>query len=181
MRFGRSSPERSLRDSEGMVRSSLSAFIMSVLREAGADRRWITDGSLRNRCGYPRREQSAKICKAKRRDPNCSDHNQNPVLQIPRAEKKPRLRSRCLTRLTNLNFVSCTHNRQAFRRATSKIVVNSAALKTSLSAPRRCYLSVVFNDAGRLARVRGQGMRTRPSELISARNKLHPAPLHRHR
>jgi hypothetical protein len=46
-----------------------------VLREAGADRRWITGGSLRNRCGYPRREQSAKTCKAKRRDPNCSDHN----------------------------------------------------------------------------------------------------------
>jgi hypothetical protein len=80
----------------------------SVLREAGADRRWITDGSLRNRCGYPRREQSAKTCKAKRRDPNCSDHNRTPFFKYRELRKKPRLRSRCLTRLTNLNFVSCT-------------------------------------------------------------------------
>ena len=50
----------------------------SVLPEAGVDRRWITDGCLGNRCGYPRREQSAETCKAKRRDPNCSDHNRTP-------------------------------------------------------------------------------------------------------
>ena len=80
----------------------------SVLREAGADRRWIAGGSLRNRCGYPRREQSAKTCKAKRRDPNCSDHNRTPFFKYRELRKKTRLRSRCLTRLTNLNFVSCT-------------------------------------------------------------------------
>ncbi len=79
-----------------------------VLREAGADRRWITGGSLRNRCGYPRCEQSAKTCKAKRRDPNCSDHNRTPFFKYRELRKKPRLRRRCLTGLTNLNFVSCT-------------------------------------------------------------------------
>jgi hypothetical protein len=61
----------------------------SVLREAGADRRWITDGSLRNRCGYLRREQSAKTCKAKRRDPNCSDHNRTPFFKYRELRKKP--------------------------------------------------------------------------------------------
>jgi hypothetical protein len=60
-----------------------------VLREAGADRRWITDGSLRNRCGYPRREQSAKTCKAKRRDPNCSDHNRTPFFKYRELRKNP--------------------------------------------------------------------------------------------
>jgi hypothetical protein len=79
-----------------------------VLREAGAGRRWITDGSLGNRCGYPRREQSAKTCKAKRRDPNCSDHNRTPFFKYRELRKKPRLRRRCLTGSTNPDFVSCT-------------------------------------------------------------------------
>src|SRR5712691_6125374 len=59
-----------------------------VLREAGAGRRWILGGSLGNRCGYPRREQSAKTCKAKRRDPNCSDQNRTPFFKYRELRKK---------------------------------------------------------------------------------------------
>ena len=61
----------------------------SVLHEASADRRWITDGCLGNRCGYPRREQSAKTCKAKRRDPNCSDQNRTPFFKYRELRRNP--------------------------------------------------------------------------------------------
>ena len=61
----------------------------SVLHEASADRRWITDGCLGNRCGYPRREQSAKTCKAKRRDPNWSDHNRTPFFKYRELRRNP--------------------------------------------------------------------------------------------
>jgi hypothetical protein len=47
---------------------------------ADADGVRIADRFFGNRCGHPRREQPAKTCKAKRRDPNCSDHNPTPTL-----------------------------------------------------------------------------------------------------
>jgi hypothetical protein len=61
----------------------------SVLHEASVDRRWITDGWLGNRCGYPRHEQSAKTCKAKRHDPNCSDHNRTPFFKYREPIRNP--------------------------------------------------------------------------------------------
>ena len=101
----------------------------SVLREAGAGRRWILGGSLGNRCGYPRREQSAKTCKAKRRNPNCSDQNRTPFFKYRELRKKSRLRSRCLRDQPTLILCHAQHQ-TGFRPATSKIVVNRDALKT---------------------------------------------------
>jgi hypothetical protein len=80
----------------------------SVLHEASADRCRITDGCLGNRCGYPRREQSAKTCKAKRRDPNCSDQNRTPFFKYRKPRRNPGLRCRYRMSSTNLNFVLCT-------------------------------------------------------------------------
>jgi hypothetical protein len=60
-----------------------------IPHEAVAGRGWTCDGFLGNRCGHPRRERSAKTCKAKRRDPNCPDQNETPVSNVVGREETP--------------------------------------------------------------------------------------------
>lgn len=101
----------------------------SALHEASADRRWITDGCLGNRCGYPRREQSAKACKAKRRDPNCSDQNRTPFFKYRELRSNPVFSA--VTERDEPALILCDAQQQtSFRRGASKIVVNRVALKT---------------------------------------------------
>jgi hypothetical protein len=66
-----------------------------ILHEAGADRGWTCDSFLGNRCGHPRRERSAETCKAKRRDPKCSDQNRTPVSNVVSREETPSSRPLC--------------------------------------------------------------------------------------
>ena len=60
-----------------------------ILQQAGADRGWTGDSFLGDRCGHPRRERSAETCKAKRRDPKCSDQNRTPVSNVVSREETP--------------------------------------------------------------------------------------------
>ena len=76
----------------------------SVLHEASVDRRWITDGWLGNRCGYPRRTIRQDL-QGKAPRSKLFGSQSNPILQIPGADKEPRLLGRHRTRLANLNFV----------------------------------------------------------------------------